>query len=80
MSGDIMEDFHAHYLGVFMTTQEALHELAEVEERELDVFTYAEDRQLVIEQMNPDYEALRDEVADASDLVEEEGRVYDFHR
>lgn len=80
MSGDIMEDFHAHYLGVFTATQEAIHELAEVEERERDVFTYAEDRQLVIEQMNPDYEALRDEVADAFDLVEEEGRVYVFHK
>lgn len=80
MSGDVMEDFHAHYLGVFTTTQEAIHELAEVEERERDVFTYAEDRQLVIEQMNPDYEALRDEVTDAFDLVEEEGRIYAFHQ
>lgn len=40
----------------------------------------AEERQLVIEQMNPDYEALREEVADAFDLVEEEGRVYAFHK
>lgn len=80
MSGDIMQDFHDCYLGVFTTVEEAIHELAEVDERERDVFTYAEDRQLVIEQMNPDYEALREEVADAFDLVEEEGRVYVFHK
>ncbi|QZY52873.1 hypothetical protein [Leucobacter tenebrionis] len=80
MSGDIMEDFHDCYLGVFTTFEEAIHELTEVDERERDVFTYAEDRQLVIEQMNPDYEALREEVADAFDLVEEEGRVYVFHK
>lgn len=80
MSGDIMEDFHDHYLGVFATVEEAIHELAEVDERERDVFTYAEDRQLVIEQMNPDYDALRDEVSAVFDLVEEEGRVYVFHK
>lgn len=80
MSGDIMEDFHDCYLGVFATVEEAIHELAEVDERERDVFTYAEDRQLVIEHMNPDYQALREQVADAYDLVEEEGRVYVFHK
>ncbi|SER95936.1 hypothetical protein SAMN05443377_12236 [Propionibacterium cyclohexanicum] len=80
MSGDIMQDFHDCYLGVFATFEEAIHELAEVDERERDVFTYAEDRQLVIEQMNPDYEALREQVADAFDLVEEEDRIYVFHK
>lgn len=80
MSGDIIQDFHDCYLGVFATVEEAIHELAEVDERERDVFTYAEDRQLVIEQMNPDYQALREEIADAFDLVEEEGRVYVFHK
>lgn len=80
MSGDIMEDFHQQYVGTYMSVEEAIHELAEVEERERDVFTYAEDRQLVIEQMNPDYEAIREEVSDGFDLVEEEGRVYVFHK
>lgn len=80
MSGDIMEDFHDCYLGVFATVEEAIHELAEVDERERDVFTYAEERQLVIEQVNPDYQALLEEVADAFDLVEEEGRFYVFHK
>lgn len=80
MSGDIMQDFHDCYLGVFTTVEEAVRELAEIDERERDVFTYAEDRQLVIEQMNPDYQTLREDVADAFDLVEEEGRVYVFHK
>ena len=80
MSGDIMEDFHQQYVGTYMSVEDAIHELAEVEERERDVFAYAEDRQLVIEQMTPDYEALREEVADGFDLVEEDGRVYVFHK
>lgn len=80
MNGDIMEDFHQQYVGTYMSVEDAIHELAEVDERERDVLTYAEDRQLVIEQMNPDYEALREEVTDGFDLVEEEGRVYVFHK
>lgn len=80
MSGDIMEEFHQHYIGVYTDREDALHELAEVDERERDVLSYSEDRQLVIEQMRPDYEALHEEVADAFDLIEEEGRVYVFHK
>lgn len=80
MSGDIMQDFHDCYLGVFATVEEAIHELAEVDERERDLLEYAAERRLVIEQVSADYEALREEVADAFDLVEEEGRVYVFHK
>ena len=74
MSGDIMEDFHQQYVGTYMSVEDAIHELALVAKE------IAELRQLVIEQMTPDYEALREEVADGFDLVEEDGRVYVFHK
>lgn len=78
MSRDIMEDFHQQYVGAFMSVEDALHELAEVDERERDLVEYAAERQLIIEQVTPDYEALHEQVADGFDLVEEEGRIYAF--
>ncbi|GAA3830496.1 hypothetical protein KACC15558_11010 [Brevibacterium ammoniilyticum] len=80
MSGDIMEDFHLQYIGVYSTVEDALHELAEVDERERDVIEYAEERQLIIEQVTPDYDALREQIADGFDLVEHEGRAYVFSK
>lgn len=80
MSGDIMEDFHQQYVGVFMSVEDALHELAEIDERERDLVDYAADRQLIIEQVTPDYEALREQVADGFDFALEEGCVYVFHK
>lgn len=80
MSGDIMEDFHQQYVGTFMSVEDALHELAEIDERERDLVDYAAERQIIIEQMTPDYEALREQVADGFDFVEEEGRVYVFYK
>lgn len=80
MSGDIMEDFHQQYIGVYSTVEDALHELADVDERERDVIEYAEERQLIIEQVLPDYDALREQIADGFDLIEHEGRAYVFSK
>lgn len=80
MSGDIMEDFHQHYVGTFPSHEDTLHELAEVDQRERDLTEYAAERQLIIEHVTPDYEALAEHVADAFDLVDEEGRVYAFYK
>ena len=49
-------------------------------ERERDVSQYAAQRQLIIEDMTPDYEALRSHAADVFDLVEWKGRVYVFYK
>lgn len=80
MSGDIMADFHQQYVGTYASIADALHEIAEVEQRERDVLEYAEELQLIIEQLTPDYEALREQVADGFDLIEEDGRVYVFYK
>lgn len=78
MSSDIMGDFHQQYVGAYRSIEDALQEIAEVEQRERDVLEYAEERQMIIEQLTPDFQALHEQVADGFDLVEEEGRVYVF--
>lgn len=80
MSGDVMQDFHENYIGTYMSIEEAIHELAEVDELERDVRDYGEQRHLFIEQVTPDYEALREEAAGAYDMVERGDRVYVFTR
>ncbi|WP_339619527.1 hypothetical protein [uncultured Salinibacterium sp.] len=80
MSGDIMQDFHDNYIGTYMSIEEAVSELAEVDELERDLHDYAEQRHLFIEQVTPDYEALREEAEGVYDIVEREGRVYVFYK
>lgn len=80
MSGDIMEGFHENYVGTFISVEDALHEMAEVDERERDLLEYAAERRLVIEHVSADYEALREEIADGYDIVEREGRAYVFYK
>lgn len=80
MSGDIMQDFHDNFVGVYRDKEEALHEITEVDERERDLIEYAAERHLFIEQVSPDYEALAEEVADGYDIVEAEGRAYVFYK
>ena len=80
MSGSIMEDFDEHYVRTYSDFEEAVHELAEVDERERDVTEYANDRHLFFDAIQPDYEALFDEAREGYDFVEEGGRVYVFSK
>lgn len=80
MSGDIMQDFHDNHVGTFVSAEEALHEIAEVDELERDVTEYANERHIFIEQVTPDYEALQQEADEGYDFVEAEGRVYVFYK
>lgn len=80
MSGSIMEDFDEHYVGTYRSVDDAVHELADVDERERDVTEYANDRHLFFDAIQPDYEALSDVAKESYDLVEEGGRVYVFHK
>lgn len=80
MSGDIMQDFHDNYIGTYDSIEDAVHELAEVDEIERDVDDYAEQRHLFVEQVSPDYEALREIAENGYDFTEREGRVYVFYK
>ena len=80
VSGDIMQDFHDHFVGTYPSMEDAIHEITEVDERERDVQDYAEQRHLFIEQVSPDYEALIEETVDGYDIVERNGRAYVFYK
>lgn len=80
MSSDIMGDFDRNYYGAFRNEEDALVALCDLDERERDVTDYAAERRLLIDGVTPDYEALREEVSELYDLVEEEGRCYVFNR
>ncbi len=80
MSGDIMESFHEQYVATFTSIEDAVGEIAEVDEIERDVHDYAEQRHLFIEGVTPDYEALRETAENGYDFVEREGRVYVFYK
>ena len=80
LSGDIMQDFHDNHIGTYLSVEEAIHELAEVDERQRDVREYAEERHLFIEDLRPDYEALRDQAEEGYDIVERGDRVYVFYK
>lgn len=80
MSGDIMTDFHEQYIGTYASIEDAIDDVADVQELQRDLTDYASERQLIIEHMTPDYEALRPIAAEGYDFVEEEGRVYVFSK
>ncbi|MBC9944193.1 hypothetical protein ICL81_06655 [Leucobacter sp. cx-328] len=80
MSGRIMEDFDEHYVRTYRDIEDAVHELAEVDEREREVTEYASERHLFFDTIQPDFEALIDEAREGYDFVEEEGRVYVFSK
>lgn len=76
---DIMESFHASYIGTFASDQEAVHGLMEIDEWEKEVHDIAAERGLVIDGITPDYEALLERLREAYDLVDWKGRVYAFY-
>lgn len=80
MSGDIMQDFHDNYVGIYPSIEDAIHELSGVTDRIDEVHEYAEERHLAIDAVSPDYEALGEETANGYDIVEREGRAYAFYK
>lgn len=80
MSGDIMEGYESNIMGSWRSMEDAVAAVCGIEDRERDVADYAAERHLYPESMNPDYEALKDEAAEAFDFVEKGGWVYVFHK
>ncbi len=80
LSGDIMENFHRSYLGVWRDIESAITELALLDDREEEVQEFAAERKLFFDYLTPDYEALREELEESLSLVEKGGRVYVFQK
>lgn len=80
MSGDIMEDFEAHHVGTYGSIEDALTEIAELDQRESEVAEHANSLCLYVDGLTPDYEALYDEAAVGYDFVEHGGKTYVFYK
>ena len=78
VSGNIMEDFHNSFLGVWRDIESAVTELALLDDREEEVQDFAAERKLYFDYLTPDYEALKEELEESLSLVEREGRIYVF--
>lgn len=78
ISGDIMEDFHSSFLGVWRDMEAAVTELALLDDREEEVKEFAAERKLYFDYLTPDYEALQEELEESLSLIEREGRIYVF--
>lgn len=80
ISGDIMEDYHNSFLGVWRDMESAVTELALLDDREEEVQDFAAERKLYFDYLTPDYEALKEELEESLSLVEREGRIYVFSK
>lgn len=80
MSGDIMEDFEAHHVGTYGSIEDALTEIAELDQRESEVTEHANNLCLYIDGITPDYEALCDEAAEGFTFVNRGGKTYVFYK
>lgn len=80
LSSTLMDDYHSKYVGEFENLDEAIDELASVTDRIEDVNGYAEERHIYLENAEPDYDALRDELDDTFNFAEEGGTTYVFYK
>jgi hypothetical protein len=74
----IMHSFEEAFIGTFLTIEDAVHALCEIDEWENEVNEFAAERGLFIDQYIVDYEALRDRLSEIYDLVEWKNRVHVF--
>jgi hypothetical protein len=74
----IMHSFEEAFIGTFLTIEDAVHALCEIDEWENEVNDFAAERGLFIDQYTVDYEALRDRLREIYDLVDWKDRVHVF--
>lgn len=77
---NLLEAMGDAYIGDYSDIEAAVHELAEVDERVEDVVDFANERQMHVDDVNADYEALYEILQEGYDLVEHGGRVYVFYK
>lgn len=77
---DLYEEYESTLVGTWPRMELALQELCLLDDREEEVKDYSAERKLYFDYLTPDYEALREEVEEAFDLVEHDGSVYVFHK
>ncbi|MCS4275131.1 hypothetical protein M2390_000289 [Mycetocola sp. BIGb0189] len=83
VTGDVMVDFHSHFIGTYPSLEDAIYELSGVEDRIEEVHEYAAERHLIFDNISPDYEALAETMEAGFDIVEDDTgkrRVYAFYK
>jgi hypothetical protein len=79
-SANIEESFHEAYVGEFVSIEDALYGLVELEEWETDLHNFAADRGVLPEALSIDHDVIEAQTREIYDLVERQGVVYAFNK
>ena len=75
-SANLEESFHDTYVGEFVSIEDALYGLVELEEWENDLHNFAADRGILPHALAFDYDVIEAQAREIYDLVEREGVIY----
>jgi len=79
-SANLEESFHDAYVGEFVSVEDALYGLVELEEWETDLHNFAADRGILPHALSIDHDVIEAQTREIYDLVEREGVVYAFNK
>lgn len=79
-SANLEESFNDAYVGEFVSVEDALYGLVELEEWETDLHNFAADRGILPHALSIDHDVIEAQTREIYDLVEREGVVYAFNR
>lgn len=79
-SANIEESFHDAYVGEFVSVEDALYGLVELEEWETDLHNFAADRGILPEAVSIDHDVIEAQTREIYDLIERERVIYAFNK
>lgn len=79
-SPDLVESFHETYVGSFVSIEDALYGLVELEEWETDLHNFAADRGILPQAVSIDHDVIEAQTREIYDLVEDRRVVYAFNK
>jgi hypothetical protein len=78
-SSELEDSFHESYVGEFVSIEDALYGLVELEEWETDLHNFAADRGILPEAVSIDHDVIEAQTREIYDLIEAGGVVYAFN-
>jgi hypothetical protein len=79
-SANLEKSFHDTYVGEFISVEDALYDLVELEEWETDLHNFAADRGILPHALSIDHDIIEAQAREIYDLVEVGGVVYAFNK
>ena len=79
-SANLEESFHDTYVGEFVSIEDALYGLVELEEWETDLHNFAADRGILPHALSIGHDVIEAQTREIYDLVEREGVVHAFNK